>query len=210
MVRHEREQRLGALMPELLGPFHPAVDLLDGRLDVAGSNRQAQLAVLGVFHPRALVLKIAQRLGDNGGGRCLVAFARRAKFFRARRDRRNELVDRLERAGGLSRLFGALRSGLQYRKVSGASIPDLLRSALAMRRHERLTRSQMLMAANAPMLAKKAMQEGDPIEGYLPSGSVAGVIDDRPSCAELVSNIVAEAERTLKALGVEPGLVRPD
>lgn len=123
---------------------------------------------------------------------------------------RNELVDRLERAGGLSRLLGALRSGLQYRKVSGASIPDLLRSALAMRRHERLTRSQMLMAANAPMLAKKAMQEGDPIEGYLPSGSVAGVIDDRPSCAELVSNIVAEAERTLKALGVEPGLVRPD
>jgi NAD(P)H-dependent flavin oxidoreductase YrpB (nitropropane dioxygenase family) len=58
----------------------------------------------------------------------------------------------------------------------------------------------MLMAANAPMLAKKAMSDGDPVGGYLPSGSVAGVIDDRPSCAELIDRIMDEAERTLKAL----------
>jgi NAD(P)H-dependent flavin oxidoreductase YrpB (nitropropane dioxygenase family) len=57
------------------------------------------------------------------------------------------------------------------------------------------------MAANAPMLARRAMQEGDPVGGYLPSGSIAGAIDDRPSCAELVARIVEEAERTLKALG---------
>jgi NAD(P)H-dependent flavin oxidoreductase YrpB (nitropropane dioxygenase family) len=50
------------------------------------------------------------------------------------------------------------------------------------------------------MLAKRAMQDGDPVHGYLPSGSVAGVIDDRPSCAELVRRIVDEAERTLEAL----------
>jgi NAD(P)H-dependent flavin oxidoreductase YrpB (nitropropane dioxygenase family) len=71
-----------------------------------------------------------------------------------------------------------------------------------MRKHERLTRAQMLMAANAPMLAKKAMQDGDPVHGYLPSGTVAGLIDDRPTCEELVRRIVEEAERTLKALGV--------
>jgi hypothetical protein len=29
---------------------------------------------------------------------------------------------------------------------------------------------------------------------------VAGLIDDRPSCAELVARIVEEAERTLAAL----------
>jgi hypothetical protein len=29
---------------------------------------------------------------------------------------------------------------------------------------------------------------------------VAGVIDDRPSCAELIERIMEEAERTLKAL----------
>ncbi len=114
---------------------------------------------------------------------------------------RNELVQRLEESGHITRLLGALRSGLAYRKLSGASIPELLRSAFALQKNEKLSRSQLLMAANAPILARKAMQEGDPVEGYLPSGSVAGVIDDRPSCAELISRIVEEAERTLKALG---------
>ena len=113
---------------------------------------------------------------------------------------RNELVQELERSGRLGLLWRGLRSGLAYRKLSGASLSDLLRSALSMRRHERLTRSQLLMAANAPILARKAMLEGDPVHGYLPSGSVAGVLDDRPTCAELVQRIVAEAERTLKRL----------
>jgi NAD(P)H-dependent flavin oxidoreductase YrpB (nitropropane dioxygenase family) len=113
----------------------------------------------------------------------------------------NELVARLTRLGPLRRTAFALRNALDFRRTTGASLGELLRSALALRRHERLSRSQLLMAANAPMLARRAMQEGDPVGGYLPSGSVAGVIDDRPSCAELVSSIVDEAERTLKALG---------
>jgi NAD(P)H-dependent flavin oxidoreductase YrpB (nitropropane dioxygenase family) len=58
----------------------------------------------------------------------------------------------------------------------------------------------MLMAANAPMLAKKGMQEGDPVNGYLPGGSVAGVIEDRPTCEELVSRIIEEANATLEKL----------
>jgi NAD(P)H-dependent flavin oxidoreductase YrpB (nitropropane dioxygenase family) len=113
----------------------------------------------------------------------------------------NELVRELEGASGLRLLWRALRSAFQLRAATGATIPELLRSGLAMRRHERLTRSQMLMAANAPMLARRAMTDGDPVGGYLPSGSVAGVIEDRPSCAELVERIMEEAERTLEALG---------
>jgi NAD(P)H-dependent flavin oxidoreductase YrpB (nitropropane dioxygenase family) len=113
---------------------------------------------------------------------------------------RNELVAKLEHSGRIGLLWRALRSGLAYRKLTGASIADLLYAALSMQKHEKLTRSQVLMAANAPILARKAMQEGDPVHGYLPSGSVAGVIEDRPSCAELVRGIVEEAERTLKRL----------
>jgi NAD(P)H-dependent flavin oxidoreductase YrpB (nitropropane dioxygenase family) len=113
----------------------------------------------------------------------------------------NELVRELASKGPVARLVLALRNALELRRVTGASIPDLLRSGLAMRRHERLTRTQMLMAANAPILARRAMQDGDPVHGYLPSGTVAGLIDDRPSCEELVRRIVEEAERTLKALG---------
>ncbi|HKJ25004.1 MAG TPA: nitronate monooxygenase, partial [Myxococcota bacterium] len=73
----------------------------------------------------------------------------------------NELVEQLERASGLELLVRAFRSALALRQETGASIPELLRAGLAMRRHERLTRSQMLMAANAPMLAKRAMAGGD-------------------------------------------------
>ena len=113
---------------------------------------------------------------------------------------RNELVARLESGNALSRIVRALRSGLAYRKLSGASIRELLSSATAMRRSEKLTRAQTLMAANAPVLVRKAMIEGDPVEGVLPSGSVAGVIGDIPSVAELIERIVDEAEQTLKAL----------
>ena len=113
---------------------------------------------------------------------------------------RNELVDRLERSSAPALLWQGLRSALEYRRVSGASLPALLRSAFALRAREGLTRTQMLLAANAPMLAKRGVQDGDPVGGYLPSGTVAGLIDDRPSCAELVERIVAEAERTLAAL----------
>ena len=113
---------------------------------------------------------------------------------------RNELVDRLESSGSLRLLIRALRSGLAFRRVSGATIPQLLRSAMALRSHEKLTRAQTLMAANAPILAKTAMADGDPVRGYLPSGTVTGVIGDVPTCRELVTRIVAEAEETLAAL----------
>jgi len=115
---------------------------------------------------------------------------------------RNELVRDLEGKSGLGRLLFALRNALELREISGVSLADLLRSGLAMRRNEKLTRSQMLLAANAPMLAKRAMRDGDPVGGYLPSGSVAGLIDDRPTCAELVSRIMREAEETLQRLQI--------
>lgn len=112
----------------------------------------------------------------------------------------NELVRELESKNGLARLVFALRNALELRKISGASIGELLRSGLTMQKNEKLTRSQMLLAANAPMLAKRAMTDGDPVGGYLPSGSVAGVIDDRPTCAELVERIMREAEDALGRL----------
>jgi hypothetical protein len=67
-----------------------------------------------------------------------------------------------------------------------------------MRAHEKLSVSQMLMGANAPMLAKMAMNDGDPVRGYLPSGTVAGVLGDRPGCAEIIKGIIEEAEDTLE------------
>jgi NAD(P)H-dependent flavin oxidoreductase YrpB (nitropropane dioxygenase family) len=112
----------------------------------------------------------------------------------------NELLRRLESAGPLTKLWLAFRNAVELRAATGASPLALLRTALALRRNERLTRAQLVMAANAPILAKRAMRDGDPVHGYLPSGTVTGVIDDRPTCAALVARIMNEAEQTLKRL----------
>jgi NAD(P)H-dependent flavin oxidoreductase YrpB (nitropropane dioxygenase family) len=112
-------------------------------------------------------------------------------------------VTRLEASSAPALLVRALRSGLAYRQATGASLRELLRAATSLRRSEKLTRSQTIMAANAPMLARRAMSEGDPVHGYLPGGTVAGIIDDLPSCAELIARIMAQAERTLQSLAKE-------
>ena len=112
----------------------------------------------------------------------------------------NEVVQRLESAGPVRLLWRALVSSLAYRKLSGASLGELLGSALRLRAGERLTRAQTLMAANAPVLIRKAMVDGDPAGGVLPSGQVAGLISDRPTVADLIDGIIKEAEPTLAAL----------
>jgi NAD(P)H-dependent flavin oxidoreductase YrpB (nitropropane dioxygenase family) len=114
----------------------------------------------------------------------------------------NELLRKLESAGPVTKLWLALRNALELRAATGASPLALLRTALAMRRNERLTRAQLVMAANAPILAKRAMQDGDPVHGYLPSGTVTGMIEDRPPCAALIERIMNEAEEALKRLQI--------
>ena len=112
----------------------------------------------------------------------------------------NEMLGELERAGSLRRLLLALSSGLAYSKYTGASLFSLLQSGLRMRSEDGLTLAQAIMSANAPMVIQRAMVDGHPEEGVLPSGQVAGVINDLPTCAELVARIALEAEECLREL----------
>jgi len=112
----------------------------------------------------------------------------------------NELSRSLDGASGIRKLVMAIQNALALRRETGATIPELLRSALAMRANQKLSNAQMILAANAPILARIAMTDGDPVRGYLPSGSVAGMIVDRPSCEQLIAQIAQEAEETLKRL----------
>jgi NAD(P)H-dependent flavin oxidoreductase YrpB (nitropropane dioxygenase family) len=57
----------------------------------------------------------------------------------------------------------------------------------------------VLMAANTPMLLRAGLVEGNTEAGVLASGQVAGVLGDLPSCAELISSIVADAVKHLQA-----------
>lgn len=63
-----------------------------------------------------------------------------------------------------------------------------------------LTWSQVLLAANTPMLLKASMVEGRTDIGVMASGQVAGLIEDLPSCSELVERIMDEARTALSSL----------
>ena len=112
----------------------------------------------------------------------------------------NELLTDLEKAGPLKKLMIALRNGLAFREHTGATFTSLLKSAWQMHNDSDLSTAQAMMSANAPMIIQKAMVEGHPSEGVLPSGQVAGVIDELLSCEELIHSIVSEAEARLTAL----------
>ncbi|WP_279628669.1 NAD(P)H-dependent flavin oxidoreductase [Streptomyces subrutilus] len=113
---------------------------------------------------------------------------------------RTELVDSLERAGRARALARAVRHAAGFRKLSGLSWPQMVRDGLAMKHGKDLSWSQVLLAANTPMLLKASMVEGRTDLGVMASGQVAGVIEDLPSCAELVSRVMAEAQQALEAL----------
>jgi NAD(P)H-dependent flavin oxidoreductase YrpB (nitropropane dioxygenase family) len=108
----------------------------------------------------------------------------------------NELLSELERSSGFRKLFIALRNGLAFRKHTGAT----------MSRDDEMTPAQAIMSANAPMIIQKAMVDGEPSLGVLPSGQVAGVIDELLTCEDLVNAIVTEAQERLVLLAARANI----
>jgi NAD(P)H-dependent flavin oxidoreductase YrpB (nitropropane dioxygenase family) len=117
---------------------------------------------------------------------------------------RNEVLSRLERAGPLRRLELALSSALALKKITGATLGDMLRSAQQMSHGGDLSLAQSVMAAIAPVMFQRSMVAGQPQEGLLATGLVAGRLGDLPSCEELVSGIVRDARARLAAIGAAP------
>lgn len=113
---------------------------------------------------------------------------------------RNRTTTRLENASSLRVLLAACANAWRLKRLTGASVADLLRSARQMTRGGNSSLGQALMAANAPMLIQRAVEQGDPEEGVMATGQVAGRLQDLPSCEQLVRRIVSEAEERLAAL----------
>ena len=119
---------------------------------------------------------------------------------------RTTMVDQLEGrgrvrgTGGLATLARSARNAVAFRGVSGLGWREMLRQGRDMRRGSGLSWGQVLMAANTPVLLRAAMVDGRTDLGLMSSGQVAGLIDDLPSCAELIEGIMAEAGATLERL----------
>jgi NAD(P)H-dependent flavin oxidoreductase YrpB (nitropropane dioxygenase family) len=113
---------------------------------------------------------------------------------------RTEFVDELLKSRALGRMTRAVRNAIAFQRLSGTPWKDVVTEGLAMRKSAELSLSQLVMAANTPMLLKAAMVDGRPDLGVMAGGQVVGLIDDLPSCQELIDRIIAEAEATLKRL----------
>ena len=94
----------------------------------------------------------------------------------------------------------ALVNAQRFKAMTGVSYRDMWREGNAMRRAMDLSWTQMIMAANTPMLLKAGLVDGNTESGVLASGQVVGVLDDLTSCDELVARIMGEAEATLARL----------
>ncbi len=111
----------------------------------------------------------------------------------------NPFLLRLEAGGPMHRLWVALRSAWHWKAYTGMTVAHMLKTALTALK-EGDAAVQTLMAANAPVLIQRAMVQGKPDEGVLPSGQVAAVIDALPAVAELIADIVAQAQERLDQL----------
>src|SRR5215831_14213633 len=118
---------------------------------------------------------------------------------------RTPFTERLARAGPTAKLMRSVSSAAGFRRLTGASWRGLISEGMAMRRSHGLPFGQVLLAANTPALLRAAMIDGRPELGVMATGQVTGVIDDLPSCAELIERIVAQAELVLARIAGQSG-----
>lgn len=111
---------------------------------------------------------------------------------------RTELVASLEETSAVRRLGPTARRTLEFKKSSGMSWAALLKDGRAMKKVQGRTLGQMALAANTPTMLRAGLVEGDTSAGVLASGQVVGVIDDLPTCEELIDRIVVQAAAELK------------
>lgn len=112
----------------------------------------------------------------------------------------NPLLLELEAAGPLRRTWLALAAAYKWRQRTGMRATQMLATGWrAMRQHD-YSAAQAMMAANAPVLIQRAMVEGHPDEGVLPSGQAAAAIGALDSCEQIITRIATQAQARLNAL----------
>lgn len=111
-----------------------------------------------------------------------------------------ELVNALESSSGARGLAAAVSNAVKFKAMTGMKWSTIAKDGLAMKKAGDRTWQQIIMAANTPMLLKAGLVEGNTHAGVLASGQVVGMIEDLPSCHDLIERIVAEACERIDAL----------
>jgi NAD(P)H-dependent flavin oxidoreductase YrpB (nitropropane dioxygenase family) len=112
---------------------------------------------------------------------------------------RTGLVEKLESGSRARGFSAAVLNAQKFKSMSGMTWRSIISDGRAMRHGKEMSWSQVVMAANTPMLLRAGLVEGNTEAGVLASGQVAGIIDDLPSCAELIESIVGDAALRIRA-----------
>lgn len=113
---------------------------------------------------------------------------------------RTELVEALESGSRAKALVAAARNANEFKQMTGMRWTSMLRDGASMKKSGERTWQQIIMAGNTPMLLKAGLVEGNTEAGVLASGQVVGMIEDLPSCDELIQSIMTQAHQRLGAL----------
>ncbi|WP_310963644.1 NAD(P)H-dependent flavin oxidoreductase [Nocardioides terrisoli] len=113
---------------------------------------------------------------------------------------RTELVESVEETSAVKRWAPTARRTLAFKRMSGIGWRQLVADGRAMKHGSDRSWAQMVLAANTPMMLRAGLVEGDTGAGVLASGQVVGVIDDLPSCEELIDRVVTRAAGELRRL----------
>ena len=113
----------------------------------------------------------------------------------------NHQLQRLISASPPVLLARAVKNAFSLSRQTGDSPWALLKSGWSMYRAGDQSLGATLMSANAPMMIQEAVVFGRPETGILPSGQIAGLIEDLPTVDNLMSSIVSEASTTIEKLG---------
>ncbi|MFI5618400.1 NAD(P)H-dependent flavin oxidoreductase [Streptomyces sp. NPDC051567] len=203
---HTGEVATSVLLPQVVDAVDIPVVAAGGFHDGRGLVAALAYGAAGIAMGTRFLLTSDSTVPDAVKARYLAATVRDVTVTTAvdglpHRMLRSELVDSLERAGRAGALVRAVRHAAGFRRLSGLSWSRMVRDGLAARHGRELSWSQVLLAANTPMLLRASMVEGRTDLGVMAAGQVAGVIEDLPSCAELVARVMAEAQTALDGLG---------
>jgi len=113
---------------------------------------------------------------------------------------RNKLIDMFESGGHKSSRIQRFSSAMQVRKILGVSWWQFIVGGLKMKRAHQESLSDLQKRAAGAVLSRRALAEGDPDLGAIPSGQVCGRIDNMPSAEEIINKIVSEATMIMEAL----------
>ncbi|MFB8034403.1 NAD(P)H-dependent flavin oxidoreductase [Streptomyces sp. NPDC056004] len=202
---HTGEVATTVLLPQVVDAVDIPVIAAGGFRDGRGLVAALAYGAAGIAMGTRFLLTSDSTVPDAVKARYLAADVKDITVTRAvdglpHRMLRTEMVAALEHAGQVRALAQAVRRASGFRRISGLSWSRMVRDGLAMKHGKDLSWSQVLLAANTPMLLKASMVDGRTDLGVMASGQVAGLIEDLPSCAELVERVMAEAHEALGAV----------